>query len=214
MSLASTTLPAWQASLVRSLNYGGTQRQRKRTDANRKHVQIATVDGATGRPSVRTVVFRGWLPNRFLPGFTEAQTSPDPKGESCSLMFVTDKRSAKYEHIAAGAGAPVECCWWLSEAGVQYRIAGEASVSASGTAAADFAWERLSDGAKRTFSWPNPGEAVGGTAAGEREEEGRSNFVLLTVNPSSVDELHLGGSQKRILHEVKEGAWQEAFVNP
>ena len=104
----------WLKPLRAALNHGGTQRKnRDRSSAKRKHVQLATVD-ADGRPTVRTVVFRGFLPRKFVDGGS-ADTSV--------LMFITDQRSAKYQHLSSHQKvlAPVEVCWWLDEAGVQVR---------------------------------------------------------------------------------------------
>ena len=59
MDKVATAAP-WITSVKKALNHGGTQRpKRDRREANRKNVQLATVD-ASGRPSVRTVVFRGF----------------------------------------------------------------------------------------------------------------------------------------------------------
>ena len=61
--VAAVSAPPWMAPLKKALQHGGTQRQkRSRSEAKRKHVQIATVDPTSGRPSVRTVVSRGFLP--------------------------------------------------------------------------------------------------------------------------------------------------------
>lgn len=101
--------------LKKALNHGGTQRKgRDRSQAKRKHVQIGTVDPLSGRPAVRTVVFRGFLPRKYV--------DPTSRGEeSCCPMFITDDRSAKFRHLGGEGGVPrpVEVCWWLDEAGVQ-----------------------------------------------------------------------------------------------
>jgi hypothetical protein len=73
----------WVEPLKRALNHGGARRLRlpqrlfvtfwagtgrkthARSEARRKHVQIATVEPDTGRPTVRTVVFRGFLPQKY-----------------------------------------------------------------------------------------------------------------------------------------------------
>ena len=51
--------------------------------------------------------------------------------ESCCLCFITDDRSAKFLHLGGGViqGAPIECCWWLDGAAVQFRIADLALVA-------------------------------------------------------------------------------------
>ena len=225
----------WMQPLKKALNHGGTGRRRDRSEAKRKHVQIATVDPETGRPSVRTVVFRGFLAQKYV-------DSTDSREESCCLCFITDDRSAKFAHLGQGQkqGAPIECCWWLDEAGVQFRIAGRTLV---GTARSEDAvlrsavqevWDRLGDSTKRQMYWPHPGAPKGDdmevAVAAEEISLQSSHFVLLVVVPDGVDELHLGGGQKRILYgrgdkaagddgsctlaSLRSAVWSEEAVNP
>lgn len=213
----------WQKPLKKALEHGGTQRKRDRSEAKRKHVQIATVDPATGRPSVRTVVFRGFLPSKY--------TNDE---SSCCLMFITDDRSAKYRHLAGasseGGMAPIEACWWLDEAGVQFRIAGQAVLATAQSddemlrAAVADVWDRLSPSSRRTFSWPCPGAPKGTDvppATAGATERGRgdgdeappleeTHFALLLLVPETVDELHLGGRQRRVFYQREEAAAGDA----
>ena len=77
----------WMLHVKKALNHGGTQRsKRDRSEAKRKQLQFATVDPSSGCPSVRTVVFRGFLPNDL---------SVIGGSESCVLTFITDTRSEK-----------------------------------------------------------------------------------------------------------------------
>jgi pyridoxamine 5'-phosphate oxidase len=231
----------WMVPLKKALNHGGTQRKgRDRSLARRKHIQIATVDTESGRPSVRTVVSRGFLPQRFVDGDYDSSRS---KEESCCLTFITDDRSAKFTHLGRGKqqGAPIECCWWLDEAGVQFRIAGRVLVATARTAdpllraAAYEVWHRLGESTQRQMYWPHPGapKGEGGESAVLAEADGQlsvdgSHFVLLIVVPDRVDELHLGGGQKRVVYrrEQQDGedvcfleglrgaTWTEMGVNP
>lgn len=210
----------WVLPLKRAMNHGGTQRaKRDRREAKRKQLQLATVDPSSGRPSVRTVVFRGFLPAKHIGG---------GNGESCVLTFITDSRANKVRHLATGPGL-VELCWWLDEAGVQYRISGRA-VLASATSTdpelrtiCEAIWERLGSGTRSTFTWPQPGaprarSVDGGSpkskadstvdmmpeeeAAGEQVSVSLddANFAVILVFPEVVDELHLGGKQKRYMY--------------
>lgn len=124
----------WMTTLKKALNHGGTGRK-TRSEAKRKQVQIATVDPETGRPSVRTVVFRGFLPQKYLMMEDDARTE-----ESCCFCFITDDRSAKFSHLGRGEkqGAPIECCWWLDEPGVHRRshLSSHGAVGAGGGEAA------------------------------------------------------------------------------
>ena len=87
-SKSSETLAApWMLPIKKALNHGGTQRsKRDRSEAKRKQLQLASVDPSSGCPSVRTVVFRGFLPNDL---------SVIGGSESCVLTFITDTRSEK-----------------------------------------------------------------------------------------------------------------------
>ena len=213
----------WMHPLKKALNHGGTQRRRDRSEAKRKHVQLATVDPRSGRPSVRTVVFRGFLPRKLV------DSTASNGAESCCLMFITDDRSAKYAHLGGGSSssgpsrpAPIECCWWLDEAGVQFRISGHAVLASARSedpllrAAATSMWERLGASSRRTFFWPAPGEPLtAGTAAASAGDDAddlpleEAHFCLLLVVPEVVDELHLGGKQKRIVYTADDEAAQQ-----
>jgi hypothetical protein len=109
--------------------------------------------------------------------------------DSCCPIFITDDRSSKvpshssfptvlpfnnlqFVHLGSGHhhGAPVELCWWLDEAGVQFRIAGRALIATARSqdaalrSAAMEVWERLAAPTKMQMFWPHPG-AVRGAAA-------------------------------------------------
>lgn len=226
-------------ALKKALNHGGTLRKsRDRSAAKRKHVQLATVDAETGRPSVRTVVFRGFLPRKFVGADADVGTRGE---ESCVMMFITDDRSAKYRHLGAELQSPqpIEACWWLDEAGVQFRIRGHALLATARSedptlrAAVHDVWDRLADGSRRTFFWPTPGapkqaQAAEGTPAEEAPVGALedSHFVLVLLLPDGVDELHLGGRQSRRMYELDGGGepctlarlcdarWSEVAVNP
>jgi hypothetical protein len=160
-------------------------------------------------------------------------------------------------HIGEAEGnAPVELCWWLDEANVQFRISGHAvlataaSEDASLRAACEAVWARLGSSTRRTFTWPNPGEPSApttaqptshaeaaaeeaGDTAGEIAGEialGDANFCVLLVVPHRVDELRLGGKQRRTLYTLEQDlerggaaggalaplgtSWQVQDVNP
>jgi len=195
-------------SLKKALNHGGTKRpKRDRSEAKRKHVQLATVDPASGRPSVRTVSFRGFMPSLVADGAGGGGTHE----ETCMLMFVTDLRAEKVRHMRqaeSGGSAYVECCWWLDEAGVQFRIAGRAVLATADSsepelrAACEVVWDRLKEQTRTTFTWPTPGGPVAGAddnSSGPTVSQGSpirladANFGLLVVIPEFVDELHSAG---------------------
>ena len=251
--VASVIAAPFMPPLKKALNHGGTQRRAGRNEAKRKHVQIATVDPASGRPTVRTVVFRGFLSN----GLANSPDCARPNDESCLLTFVTDSRANKVRHVRSGAEF-VECCWWLDEAGVQFRISGRAVLAtrddedAQLRVVANRIWDRIGDSTRNTFRWPDPGLEVGcqaeaaveateqpGSAGDAAMEEPPSadelpslddaHFAVFIVIPETVDELHLGGRQRRYIHRLEGGepdgsqgplclpegaAWTTTEVNP
>lgn len=219
--------------LKAALNHGGTRRpKRDRREAKRKHVQLATVDPVSGRPAVRTISFRGFL--------TAAHTSGNPalvERESCMLTFVTDSRAEKVRHLQSTSPSWVECCWWLDEAGVQFRVTGRALLASHRSSDLEVrtmchtVWDRLTAGTRRTFTWPAPGmprsaggncltearaEESGAASASEAEDDGdappldEAHFSVLCVLPVRVDELRLGGRQRRMVYSLDDGAVEEA----
>ena len=204
----------WMKPLKAALNHGGSRRQKRdRSEAKRKQVQIATVDPATLQPSVRTVVFRGFMPMTLMHDADGIAPAKADEQESCALMFITDSRAEKVRHLShPRSPSLVECCWWLDEAGVQFRISGRAVLATASSeeallrAASAAVWERLQDSTKRTFTWPSPGEPIASaTPAPDANAEptlDEANFALVVVLPERVDELHLGGKQRRVLYTL------------
>ena len=129
----------WIASLRAALNHGGTRRpKRDRREAKRKQLQLATVDPATLTPSVRTVVFRGFLQAQHLAAdigsaASDEELEPDTK-DSSIMLLITDERAGKVRHLQESfPRSPVELCWWFDEASVQFRIAGRGLIADSKT---------------------------------------------------------------------------------
>jgi len=135
-------------------------------------------------------------------------------------MLVTDTRSRKYADFIGGSDC--EICWWLDEAGVQFRIVGRVLLATGDTKMTSPAlynarrdvWERLSHGTRRTFFWDGePGTTknlsdIGTTSNSVGTPTAKSveispYFALCIIIPDRVDELHLGGNQKRFIHSVE-----------
>jgi len=227
----------WMVPLQAALNHGGTKRpKRDRKGAGRKHVQLASVDPASGRPTVRTVAFRGFLTAAHLS--EESRSVLDAAGhvlqqESCLPTFVTDARAAKVRQLQQPYNHFVECCWWLDEAAVQFRLAGRVVIATADSDDADLraicrcVWQRLKRETKETFTWPCPGVPVSGSSAatdGPESAEGiaetqsiddaadegdtdgiplsNASFAVLILVPDRVDELRLGGRQRRRIYSV------------
>ncbi|CAE7672514.1 PPOX2, partial [Symbiodinium pilosum] len=141
----SVSTVLWVLALKAALNHGGTRRPKRwRREAKRKQLQLATVDPETMAPSVRTVVFQGFLrSDHLVPAAAAAPAegsdseeslagapSPQDTRDSCIIILVTDSRAQKVRHAQASfPKTPVEICWWLDEAAVQFRISGRALVA-------------------------------------------------------------------------------------
>lgn len=204
--LADTTpfvLAPWRSPLARALH-------RNRSKPESRYFQLATVT-AEGRPANRTVVFRG---------FAEA---------SNQIQLVTDRRSDKLGQIQANPWA--EACWYFTQTREQFRLTGRLSVITADhpevQAQADrrFAWQKLSNGARQQFHWPQP--------KAKRQEDGEpfavadldpaqplDNFCLVRLEPLAVDHLELRGdpqNRTRYVYQGEgpgEGIWDAIAVNP
>jgi pyridoxamine 5'-phosphate oxidase len=91
-----TVLAPWRQVLARSLH-------RNRALVYARYFQLATVR-ANGRPANRTVVFRGFLPERN------------------AILMITDRRSQKIAQIEHQGWA--EICWYFPKTREQFRFAG------------------------------------------------------------------------------------------
>ena len=174
-------------------------RKNKRLRENR-YFQLATI-AKDARPANRTVVFRG---------FTQT---------SNSIKVITDSRSKKLEEIKSNPAC--EICWYFNISREQFRIGAEAKiVDQSGSDERIKTWSELSDSAREQFFWPAPGKHIE-SSANESElnpaihQEIPETFILLDLQPISVDHLRLKGSpQTRTLSSVESGDWISSEVYP
>ncbi|NJN29886.1 MAG: pyridoxamine 5'-phosphate oxidase [Synechococcales cyanobacterium RM1_1_8] len=220
-----TELAPWRSPLARALH-------RNRALAYARYGQLATVR-PNGCPANRTVVFRGFL---------------DQAGLENGLKFVCDRRSHKVPELQANPWA--EFCWYFPKTREQFRLGGaiavvtaagaeapggnpEAPSSHNGLATArDQTWQALSAGAKASFYWPQPGapraEAAAFTGLQVDESAPPEAFVLLVLQPQTVDHLELRGepqtrqryrlmqpdpAQPDLTSDPKE-QWQQESINP
>lgn len=222
----------WVLSLKAALNHGGTRRpKRDRKEAKRKHVQLATVDPDTGWPSVRTVGFRGFLQLSQL-DLSEAGTELG-NDTCALLFVTDDRADKVRHILDSPMQPHAEVCWWLDEASVQFRISGEIAIATYKSsipferALAKSVWMRLQPSTRATFSWPQPGRIQGSSDKDESSSKPEStqhwqadcgeelstsldlegleqaHFAVVVLVPKRVDELHLGGRQKRRLHTLE-----------
>lgn len=188
----------WRASLVLAL-------YRNRHVAQSQYLQLATIR-ADGRPSNRTVVFRGFL------------------GDSHSLMIVTDVRSAKVRDLDAAPWA--EACWYFPMTREQFRLGGRAVVVRADAGdemteqARREAWRALADATRQSFTWPAPGEPrdpeVPFAETQPDPEVPPATFGLIVLDPIEVDHLELDGTpQNRWAYRRDgDGQWTGREINP
>lgn len=191
------SLAPWRSPLARALH-------RNRSRAHSRYPQLATVR-PTGRPANRTVVFRDFVP------------------DTNSLLFVTDVRSDKIDHIAHLPEG--ELCWYFTETREQFRLGGQIWVvtdqeeTTESTPIRQQAWEQLSDQSRQQFAWPQPGQV--------RESEGYApvdlsaspplaTFAVLVFEPDTVDHLELRGEPQNRYHYWRQPdqSWKMLEVNP
>ncbi|MGF1571142.1 MAG: Npun_F5749 family FMN-dependent PPOX-type flavoprotein [Nodosilinea sp.] len=194
-------LAPWREPLSRALH-------RNRSRPYSRYFQLATVT-PQGHPANRTVVFRGFLPDRN------------------ELIMVTDRRSQKMVDFTNCPWA--EICWYFTQTREQFRLAG--SLVWVGPDAADSSmpqarrqtWDALSAASRQSFYWPHPGqtrssdEAAFETAAiATASPDPAPNFCLVLLTPTTVDHLELRGEpQNRTRYEqTAEGPWRVTAVNP
>lgn len=200
-------LAPWRSPLSRALH-------RNRALIYTRYAQLATV-GLDGKPSNRTIVFRGFVD----------QAVPQANND---LKFITDRRSEKVEQIALHPAA--ELCWYFPKTREQFRIAGNlhlithTDISPSDSTEAwqklrRMTWHNLSDAARSQFAWPTPKNDRAAPAAFDIADldanQPLDTFCLLILCPVSVDHLELKGEpQNRCLYIHENGAWKQRSVNP
>jgi pyridoxamine 5'-phosphate oxidase len=135
------TPAAWVQLIHRSMEAG-------RNAPTTKFVQLATLT-KNGLPSVRTVVFRGWLSGNSLQPV---------------MKFVSDLRSEKFVGLLHRENW-AEVCWYFQESRDQFRLRGIlTAVGADALDGTDEArarleqWRDLSDAARLQFCFPRPGD--------------------------------------------------------
>lgn len=162
LEMHASSSAEWRSLMQRSVDAGRTA-----------FLQLATLS-TDGRPTVRTVVFRGW----------ESGTA---------LRFVIDLRSSK---VRNGHLEWAEACYYSTDTREQFRLTGPLSVlgpdaTSSAAATRSSQWAELSDAARAQFCWPAPGESRASDQPFEpdqpSETEAVDNFAVLLLRPTQVD---------------------------
>ncbi|MEO0348608.1 MAG: Npun_F5749 family FMN-dependent PPOX-type flavoprotein [Cyanobacteria bacterium P01_A01_bin.15] len=186
------TLAPWRPTLARALH-------RNRSRAYCRYMQLATIN-SDGRPSNRTVVFRGFADD--------------------ALQMVTDGRSEKVRQIQAYPWA--EACWYFTVTREQFRIAGQLTLMGPDSLETQDkrlqVWQSLSANARQQFYWPHPGQARSDAAAFEPVEPAShppDSFYVMLLAVNRVEHLALRGSpQERHIYELTADGWGMTAVNP
>lgn len=205
-------LAPWRQSLASALN-------RDRSKPHSRYLQLATID-TSGRPSNRTLVFRG---------FIEATNV---------LTMVTDRRSAKLASLTLEqtenhhsderfGSAPCQLAsiaWYLTESREQFCFSGEMYAITEDNANRNMQkvraclWENMSDDGKQSFFGPPPGQLLS-----ERQSADLNNdltqiptdFVALMFNATECDHLALRPTpHQRHKYWLEGEQWQHENINP
>jgi pyridoxamine 5'-phosphate oxidase len=212
MSEESPHLAPWRSPIARSL-------YQHRSQPQSRYLQLATVD-STGRPTNRTLVFRG---------FVDCLS-----GRSNLLKFISDRRTAKIQHLHTQPWA--EACWYFPNTREQFRIAGKIDLVDSDRPDPAYqklrrsTWHDLSDNARAQFNWLDPGMPLENSS--EDSDAAKSveptitdplqptvSFCLLLLDPELVDRLELRNNPQT-RHQYKKDpakdsfAWLSQAVNP
>lgn len=142
-----TQSPVWKQRLQRSLH-------KNRAQPEARYVQLGTRSKLG--VDVRTLVWRGFYPQLVMDDGRSEEYGQDVQDHS--FYFVSDKRTAKMEHIAADSNVGI--CWYFAKTREQYRFNGRLQfIDCNDTLNA--AWQRLSLSAQMDYFGPAPGVPLG-----------------------------------------------------
>ncbi|MGK7932580.1 MAG: Npun_F5749 family FMN-dependent PPOX-type flavoprotein [Microcystaceae cyanobacterium] len=192
-------LAPWRSHLKKALHLN-------RSQVFSRYFQLATVT-SEGKPTNRTVVFRGFL------------------NDSNTLQIVTDTRSDKFNHLQYNPLA--EICWYFTKTREQFRLSGKIELVTDNhdnpelVKARQILWQNLSDAAKKQFTWPFPKQPRKDNPSLFETDVNLlvnpvSHFCLLLFIPETVDHLQLKGDpQNRSIYYLNgEQTWIVESVNP
>ncbi|CAN7021292.1 unnamed protein product [Brassica oleracea var. botrytis] len=172
------------------------------------YAQLATI-GVNGRPSNRTVVFRGFEEN----------------GER--IQINTDLLSRKIQELKQCPFS--EMCWYFSDTWEQFRINGRVEViDASNTDQTKLqlrekAWFANSLKSRMTYTCPAPGMPYNGEQPDQEVKLDPSSgpvadYCLMLLEPEKVDYLNLKSNQRLLFSSMISGTgdkcWTSEKVNP
>ena len=193
----------------RSLIDTSIKRSRKVRGGN--YVQLATVT-CEGKPSCRTVVFRGFLSHK--------------NDLHEGIKMITDARSEKVKQIKESPFC--ELLYWFGKTSEQFRIAGTIQLVGADEPDDELAlarkqmWGNMSDSGREQFFWHDPGQPFQGDPdppSGGRGDDNRvltapESFLLMVLWPQSVKYLRLTDNYAQNDHLDSSNGWQSHRVNP
>ncbi|CAM8917692.1 unnamed protein product [Rhodiola kirilowii] len=194
MSAVVSSAP-WKQLLLRALE----------SNSNLNHssyFQLATV-APNGRPSNRTVVFRGF------------------EGDSDRIEINTDTRTRKIEELKHCPFA--EICWYFTDSWEQFRINGRVDVvdetypDTSRLQERERSWFASSARSKLQYVGPHPGlPSIGEETPQEANLDPTSGpvsaFCLLVLDPYQVDYLNLKNNQRTSFLSTRSADGQRSWV--
>ncbi|KAJ9050966.1 tRNA-dihydrouridine synthase 2 [Entomophthora muscae] len=216
------TSPGWLKSLKAAFKDGVNK------DASAAYFSFANTN-SEGKPSVRTVVFRGFICENY-----PKETDADQMLKTDALLsFTTHLKSNKIAELKKNNN--FEISWWFPSVREQYRISGQAHLIVSPEYVKDYPhptklvhcetsnpidWEFqrskffsfMSPSLKASFLWPPPGKPVSKDSVFHYEmdesnaEAAKSNFVLVVLEPLKVDVVSLAHrDHRRHLYSLSTG---------
>ncbi len=131
--------------------------------------------------------------------------------DSGGLVFTTDARSEKVEHLSANPSA--ECVFWLPTLRLQFRIGGEAAID---TASRSVLWAKLSPATQATFFGPPPGVRKGSASPDTKPSlaDPPACFSVLVLTPDRAESLDLTTDPHTRVEFSEKAGWQPVAINP
>ena len=183
--MIKNNIPIWRQELQAA-------RKKEGKSPSNRWIQLSTVT-RNNQPRLRTVVFRGWR-------------------KESSMLFFTDSRSNKIEHLKNNPNA--EVLWLFFKSKYQFRFKGKMNELVSNTEY----WDSLSDRSKSTWFWQHPGKDIKNNIQPPRiiptDLNKPTNFFVIEFEIYSVDLLKLVNPIHKRYIWNKQNNWERIEVNP
>ncbi|KAK9910140.1 hypothetical protein M0R45_034115 [Rubus argutus] len=199
--MGTVTVPPWKQLLLSALESNAHLR-------HSSYFQLATI-GSNGRPSNRTVVFRGF------------------QEDNDKIQINTDCRTRKIEELKHCPFA--EICWYFTDSWEQFRINGTVDIIDGSNSdptklqQRENSWFSGSLRSRLQYLGPNPGLPILSEQPSKEVSPDPSTgpveaFCLLVLDPHQVDYLNLKSNQRLTFTSTPspngEKSWTSERVNP